>query len=83
MAGLLPFGKVGEEGSLLLLLRKCPTLAVWGEEDGFTSARKLERWAAAAGFKWVEVRGAGHFWCERGVMGRLRGEVGAWVREVF
>lgn len=72
-------------------LLKHPTLAVWGENDSFTSGKRLKRWVKAMqenavagelGFRGVEVEGASHFWQERGVMARLRAEVRDWAGKI-
>jgi pimeloyl-ACP methyl ester carboxylesterase len=65
----------------------CPTLAVWGSIDSFTSSRRLKAWAerlskaGPATFKWTEFEGAGHFWREQGVMKLMTEGVESWVRE--
>lgn len=64
---------------------KCPTLAVWGSVDSFTSNRRLKAWGERMGsvgpatFKWTDIEGAGHFWREEGVMKLLLKEIGGWV----
>lgn len=65
----------------------CPTLAVWGTVDSFTSNRRLRAWAertsksGPAALKWRDFEGAGHFWREDGVMKLMTGEVAKWARE--
>ncbi|KAK5160838.1 hypothetical protein LTR04_004491 [Oleoguttula sp. CCFEE 6159] len=65
-----------------------PTLAVYGDRDFFTAARKLRQWsarlAAAPGsrFRAREVQGAGHFWHEAGVEARLKEAVRGWAADV-
>lgn len=65
----------------------CPSLAVWGSVDSFTSNRRLKAWAerisktGPAAFKWTGFEGAGHFWREDGVMKLMTGEIGKWARE--
>jgi len=62
-----------------------PALVVYGDEDGFTSHKKLRHWAE--GLKgqeiqhvdMVEVYGAGHFWREKGVEERLRMAIREWI----
>lgn len=69
-------------------LLRYPTLAIFGTDDAFTSAKRLGRWAQGMkeasrarnpGFEGVVVEGASHFWQERGAMARLRADVGGWV----
>ena len=51
-------------------LTKTSTLAIWGQKDQFTSAKRLVKWATALSdaqrqapeFEWHEVAGADHFW---------------------
>jgi pimeloyl-ACP methyl ester carboxylesterase len=65
----------------------CPTLAVWGSVDGFTSDRRLKTWAERMSnggpvtFKWLSVEGAGHFWREHGVMTLMTKGIEEWIRE--
>lgn len=65
----------------------CPTLAVWGSKDNFTSSRRLKAWAerlskaGPATFKWTEFEGAGHFWREHGVMKVMTKKIQDWVTE--
>jgi predicted alpha/beta-hydrolase family hydrolase len=62
-----------------------PTLAIWGDGDGFSNNRRLKAWAqrletqGAASFVWTEIEGAGHFWVEIGAMGQLRVRVEEWI----
>ncbi|KAI9834389.1 MAG: hypothetical protein M1819_003000 [Sarea resinae] len=64
---------------------RCPTLAVYGDKDVFTSQKKLRKWAehlvvvTEQRFCFREVAGAGHFWHEEGVEEMMRKEVGAWA----
>lgn len=59
-----------------------PTLAVYGEEDGFVTTHKARGWVSKLGslsgslFKGVEVASAGHFWAEGGVLQEMVGVVG-------
>ena len=54
-------------------LRSHRTLAIYGNQDGFTSAQKLDKWSDAlvhgshSEFQSREIDGAGHFWREDGV----------------
>ena len=63
-------------------------LVVYGDSDGFTSARKYRKWAAevegkgGSGFKFHEVDGAGHFYRERGALEGLLDAVGLWAEGV-
>lgn len=65
----------------------CPTLAVWGSIDSFTSNRRLTGWAermSTAGsdtFKWTTFDGAGHFWRENGTMKLMTRRIETWTRE--
>jgi pimeloyl-ACP methyl ester carboxylesterase len=60
------------------------TLAIYGDNDMFTSARRIREWseqlAGAQGslFSSVEVAGAGHFWVENGVEEKLRAALVGW-----
>lgn len=62
------------------------TLALFGDQDTFTSARKLQRWSAEmgrmpqSGFRGCEIEGAGHFWRENGVETRARRALQEWLR---
>jgi hypothetical protein len=63
---------------------KHSALAVFGDQDIFSSVKRsrewVERMGAMAGsrFEHVEVAGAGHFWHEVGVEERLRGVLRGW-----
>lgn len=39
-----------------------PALAVFGNDDAFTSSRRLEAWASDNGIEYKVIKGAGHFW---------------------
>jgi alpha/beta superfamily hydrolase len=61
-----------------------PTLAIWGTNDIFTSAKKLRRWAEEhhqlnQRFVWIEVQGASHFWQETGVVDKLTSKIGEFI----
>ncbi|KAF2197027.1 hypothetical protein GQ43DRAFT_444591 [Delitschia confertaspora ATCC 74209] len=70
-----------------------PTLAVFGDQDSFTSARRLRHWAEkieSGGFLGPDerfhfelVEGAGHFWREEGVEERLRAVLRDWAWEMW
>jgi surfactin synthase thioesterase subunit len=55
-----------------------PTLAVYGDHDGFVAASKLRAWAAklssqeGSKFRAVEVARGGHFWVEEGALLQLK-----------
>jgi hypothetical protein len=63
---------------------KLATLAIYGDQDMFTSAKKLRDWCAhmsvatQSQFLGVEIAGAGHFWVENGVEARLRAALIDW-----
>jgi alpha/beta superfamily hydrolase len=65
-----------------------PTLAIYGDHDTFSSARKLREWtsqiqaAPNSHFSSVEISGAGHFWFEPGVEEQLRVTIRKWEAEV-
>lgn len=67
-------------------LSKHRTLALHGDQDDFTSARKLERWSdelmrmPQSQFQGVVIEGAGHFWREEGVEGQARRVLREWLR---
>ncbi|KAF2438762.1 hypothetical protein P171DRAFT_155820 [Karstenula rhodostoma CBS 690.94] len=69
-------------------LKMHETLAVYGDEDMFASAKKIREWTARMeienqrGFGGVEVSGAGHFWHEQGVERQLREALRLWERRV-
>jgi len=92
------FGRFSGLGSKSDLFSKFPTLAVFGSDDGFTSAKKLTAWAGelkkktttlvtetneiSGGFDSMLVEGAGHFWREEGVLDVLVEKVGRWSSEI-
>lgn len=57
------------------------TLAIFGDEDIFSSSKKLRLWADRLGsdtnsrFRHVEIGGAGHFWHEEGVADQMEANV--------
>ncbi|KAF5850983.1 hypothetical protein GGP41_010618 [Bipolaris sorokiniana] len=61
------------------------TLAIYGDQDIFASAKKLRDWAeqlkASPGsrFRSLEVADAGHFWVEHGVEEKLRVAMREWI----
>lgn len=64
-----------------LKLTENPTLAIFGDRDGFVPASRLRAWAGrmqgvrGSRFHAVEVSTGGHFWIEEGVLGKLVGAV--------
>ncbi len=60
------------------------SLAIYGDQDIFASAKKIRDWAEqlkaepTSRFSSVEVTGAGHFWHESGVEARLRSALKEW-----
>ncbi|KEY73018.1 hypothetical protein S7711_04681 [Stachybotrys chartarum IBT 7711] len=67
----------GEDEAAEAKLVQRPTLAVYGDRDVFVGAGKLRAWAGrlqdqrGSRFEGCEVRSAGHFWAEEGVLGRM------------
>lgn len=55
------------------------TLAIIGERDGFTSAKKVRMWARENGAEVAEVPEAGHFWREEGAVEGLMERVERWI----
>lgn len=66
-----------------------PALAVYGDNDFFTSQRKLRRWAEdlaakpKSRFQFHEIAGAGHFWREEGVDAQMRGFLERWLQDLI
>jgi len=71
-----------------LHLIKCPTLAVFGGKDCFTSGKRLRQWAEKlkqrkdSNFRYEEIFDAGHFWREPGVASKLQDVVHKWIQDV-
>ncbi|KAI0006494.1 Alpha/Beta hydrolase protein [Xylariaceae sp. FL0662B] len=69
-------------------LIQSPSLAIYGDQDGFVTLRKIRDWASRLGsaevsrFIHVEVAGAGHFWIEGDVAGVLEAEVYSFVSKL-
>ena len=69
-------------------VQRCPTLAVYGDRDFFTSPKRLRKWAeqmtdaADSSFVAREIHGAGHFWHEEGVDGQMRSRIRDWVVDI-
>lgn len=67
-------------------LSKHRTLALYGDQDDFTSAGKLQRWSdelmrmPQSQFQGVVIEGAGHFWREEGVEAQTRRALREWLR---
>lgn len=66
-------------------LCKHKTLAIYGNDDGFTSAKKLRKWSdelslvPQSRFQYCEIDGAGHFWREDGVEEQARHVLQNWL----
>jgi alpha/beta superfamily hydrolase len=64
------------------------TLALFGDQDAFTSAGKLERWSdemahmPRSQFQFRKIDGAGHFWREDGVEMRARHALKVWLGQI-
>jgi hypothetical protein len=60
------------------------TLAIYGDQDIFTSAKRTRDWSEqlkarpGSQFSSVEIADAGHFWVEKGVEDKLRGAFRCW-----
>ena len=69
-------------------LSKHPSLAVFGNDDFFTVARKLRKWTQAisarpdSSFRYVEIEGAGHFWHSQDAQRRLKIAVREWITTI-
>jgi pimeloyl-ACP methyl ester carboxylesterase len=65
-----------------------PTLAVYGDGDGFVPVGKLRSWTTrmegmeGSKFRGREIRGAGHFWIEEGVLARMTELIDDFVRQL-
>ncbi|KAL4885580.1 Alpha/Beta hydrolase protein [Aspergillus karnatakaensis] len=68
-------------------LRAHRTLAIYGDEDTFTSISKLRKWsdelsdAPQSQFVSTEIDGAGHFWGGAGVEQEARHSLRQWLRQ--
>ncbi|GIJ82235.1 hypothetical protein Asppvi_000741 [Aspergillus pseudoviridinutans] len=64
------------------------TLAIYGNQDTFTSSHKLRKWAsdlsqaAHSQFQSAEIDGAGHFWREKGVESRASEALRNWLHHI-
>lgn len=62
------------------------SLAVFGNDDDFTSAHKLRKWAKGvseeqnSAFRYVEIEHAGHFWRDHGVQNALKAAITGWIK---
>lgn len=80
------WGKSKDDGHEIVGKHMC--LAIYGNQDIFSSAKKLREWAErlkdapASRFYSVEVEGAGHFWVEHGVETRLRVALEQWAMDM-
>ncbi|KAF2021961.1 hypothetical protein BU24DRAFT_384313 [Aaosphaeria arxii CBS 175.79] len=80
--GLKFWSKEKDGDSEVFGKHKC--LAVNGDQDIFTSAKKIQHWAeriseeSGSDFTHVEIAGAGHFWVEEGVEEQLRSALRDW-----
>ena len=69
-------------------LERNQTFAIYGDNDFFTSSKKLQRWAAALAsqpgsqFVQYEVADAGHFWQEDGVESELERAITSWIQSL-
>lgn len=67
-------------------LCKHRTLVIYGNDDGFTSGKKLRKWAEELSqapqsqFQYREIDGAGHFWRENGVEEQARHALQGWLK---
>ncbi|KAI0150135.1 Alpha/Beta hydrolase protein [Hypoxylon sp. NC0597] len=74
-----------EETEAEMKLMKHPTLAIYGDQDGFLTLKKMRDWttqlssAEGSQFHHIEVSGAGHFWVEEGVVYELRQAVSSFA----
>jgi pimeloyl-ACP methyl ester carboxylesterase len=70
------------------VIAKHETLVVYGDQDGFSSARRIREWVvrmkseSGMRFQSVEVNGAGHFWHEEGSEEELRAALRVWEIKV-
>lgn len=62
-----------------------PTLAIYGDNDTFTPAHKLEKWCddianmAESKFQHREIEDAGHFWHEHGARTQMKATIRTWI----
>lgn len=66
-------------------LTQNPTLALFGDQDVFTSGRKLKCWGEtlrkvpSSRFEFRSIPGVGHFWQESGATQALRESIHQWI----
>ncbi|KAH8726826.1 hypothetical protein GQ44DRAFT_649922 [Phaeosphaeriaceae sp. PMI808] len=76
------FWSRAQEGEVVI--SKHRTLAIYGGQDIFTSAKRIQDWSeqikakAGSQFSSIEVVEAGHFWVESGVEEELTGALKKW-----
>jgi hypothetical protein len=80
----LPFSSPRNHNENVTKLATNSTLAIYGENDGFTSSKKLNAWGNGLAksnprFHAIEVDCAGHFWREPGVAQELVEHVRDWI----
>ena len=74
-------------GVSTLSIGKFVSLAIYGDQDIFASAKKIRNWSGhlkaehGPTFSSVEITGAGHFWVEQGVEKQLRVALKGWLVE--
>ena len=87
----LPFGSNplrGHSEETLQRLSMKPTLAVFGNDDAFTSVKKLRNWAQDLStrpdsrFHFVEIEEAGHFWRTHTAQKALKLAIGHWAKSL-
>lgn len=72
------------------LKAKRNTLAIWGDQDQFTSATKFRKWSdelksIGSGenqWKGVEIEGADHFWGSSEKKEKMLNSIGTWLNEI-
>lgn len=71
------------------ILTTNPTLAVYGDNDFFSSQKKLRKWAESLAqsprstFQFREIPNAGHFWQEQGVETQMRSSIREWLQRLL
>lgn len=89
LTGFSSFFTRREVNGVLEMAGRSEGLVVYGDSDGFTSARKYGKWAAEVEerggnrFKFHEVARAGHFYRETGALEDLLQAVGKWAGGVL
>lgn len=86
-SALSAFNVHGEATDVNTTLAREPSLVIYGDKDVFTSTRRIRQWTQKLGsnsnrFRAIEVNGAGHFWREHGVAGKLGNAINSWVQEL-